>query len=436
MGVVFSGSPGRVETVKTWIRAKLEQIDSPFVRNVSWLGSSGAIIRISRLLATIILARFLTKNDYGLAALVLTTNEFIRVFTRNGVVIKLIQTEAENLPHLTQSAYWLNWVMFSGLFIVQCLVAFPIAWFYRDSRIILPICVMGLNLLLIPLGLVQAALLQREGKFKIIALTEMLQISTDNGLSALLAIAGLGMWAIVLPKILVAPIWVYVITKNHPWRSTQSFTTRHWGELMGFGKSILGVELLNTLRGNLDYLIIGRFLSVDALGVYYFAFNAGLGISLGIITSIRAALLPYLCHGRDNLADFKKRYFSGLKTVAYIITPLVLLQASLAPFYVPIVFGEKWRGAIPILILICLSALPRPFADSASQLLLAINKPQIDLAWNLIFTALFALALFLGVQWQSLGVAWAVLLSHWLWLPLFTLWASRYVFGRNSSVIT
>lgn len=134
------------------------------------------------------------------------------------------------------------------------------------------------------------------------------------------------------------------------------------------------------------------------------------------------------------MADFKKRYFSGLKTVAYVITPLVLLQASLAPFYVPIIFGEKWQGAIPILILICLSALPRPFADSASQLLLAINKPQIDLAWNLIFTALFALALLMGVQWQSLGVAWAVLLSHWLCLPAFTIWASRYVFSRSAEV--
>ncbi|MFN5513345.1 MAG: lipopolysaccharide biosynthesis protein [Cyanobacteriota bacterium] len=416
--------------MKSWLTAKLQSIDSPFVRNVGWLGGSGAMIRVSRLLATIILARFLTKYDYGLAALVLTTNEFVRVFTRNGVVVKLIQTDAENLPHLTQSAYWLNWAMFGGLFLIQCLVAFPIAWFYRDSRVILPICVMGLNLLLIPLGLVQAALLQREGRFKVIALTEMLQISTDNVLSALFAMAGLGMWAIVLPKILVAPIWVYIITRNHPWRPNQPFTTNHWGELIGFGRSVLGVELLNTLRGNLDYLIIGRFLGVDALGVYFFAFNAGLGISLGIITSIRAALLPHLCDARHNLAQFKERYFSSLKTVAAVIFPLVILQASLAPFYVPLVFGQKWIPAIPILILICLSALPRPFADSASQLLLAINKPQLDLAWNLIFTALFTLSLLLGVQWQSLGVAWAVLLTHWLCLPLFTLWVSRYVFRR------
>ena len=417
--------------MKQWLTTKLQNIDSPFTRNVGWLGGSGAIIRVSRLLATIILARFLTKQDYGLAALVLTTNEFVRVFTRNGVVVRLIQTEEENLPHLTQSAYWLNWAMFIGLFLTQCLVSFPIAWFYRDNAIILPICVMGLNLLMIPQGLIQAALLQREGRFKVIALTEMLQISTDNVLSAILAIAGLGMWAIVLPKILVAPIWVYIITKNHPWRPTEKFTTNHWGDLMGFGKSVLGVELLNTLRGNLDYLIIGRFLSVEALGVYYFAFNAGLGISLGIITSIKAAILPHLCDVRDNLQEFKNRYYQSLKTIGLIIVPLVLLQSSLAPWYVPIVFGQKWIPAIPILILICLSAIPRPFADSASQLLLAVNKPELDLICNIIFTTIFAIALLIGVQWQSVGVATAVFLAHIICLPFFTIWASRYVFKKS-----
>ncbi len=88
---------------------------------------------------------------------------------------------------------------------------------------------------------------------------------------------------------------------------------------------------------------------------------------------------------------------------------MVLLQSSLAPIYVPIVFGDKWINAIPVLMLICLSAIPCIFVNSASQLLLAVNKPEIDLIWNILFTGLLAIALFLGVFWQSQGVAAAVL---------------------------
>lgn len=410
----------------------IQKFDSPFLRNLRWLGLSGGVIRITRLLTTIVLARFLTSHDYGLAAIVLTVNDLIRVFTRNGIGARLIQVEEEKLESMAQAAYWLNWTIAISLFMIQCLAAFPLAWFYHDSRLILPICAIAIGLLFIPQGLVQAALIQRENRFKVVAIVEMLQFSTDNLLCLIFAIAGLGMWAIILPKILVPPIWVYVMLKNHSWRPKKCFSTKYWGELISFARNLLGVELLNTLRGNLDYMIVGAFLSVEALGIYYFAFNAGLGVSMGVITSIKSALLPHLCNARSDLIQFKKRYFSSLKTIAITILPLVALQSSLAPFYVPLVFGEKWIPAIPVLILICLSAIPRPFADSASQLLLAVDKPQIDLVWNVIFTVLFTVGLLIGVYWQSVGVAASVLLIHLVSLPLFTIWTTKYVFKELS----
>lgn len=421
---------------KIWrkLSQQMAKLDSPFARNLRWLGLSGAVIRLTRLLATVVLARFLTSHDYGLVAIVLTVNDIVRVFTRNGIGTRLIQAKAENVPQLAQSAYWLNWTISLALFIIQCLAAFPLAQFYHDKQLILPICAMAFSLLLLPHGLVQAALIQRENRLKAIAVVEMIQFSTDNILSLIFAIAGWGMWSIILPKLIVPPIWVYIMLKNHSWRPKLKFTTVGWGDLLRFGRHVLGVELLNNLRGNLDYLIVGRFLSLEALGIYYFAFNAGLGISLGIITSIKSALLPHLCDARYDLNQFKQRYFSSLRTIALTIFPLVLLQSSLAPFYVPLVFGEKWTSAIPVLILICLSAIPRPFAESASQLLIAVDRPQIDFLWNVIFTILFSIALLIGVQWQSIGVATMVLLIHAICLPLFAIWTTQYVFKRLSLV--
>ena len=129
------------------LRKKFLSQDGKFLQNLGWLGISGAVNRLTRLLTTIVLARFLTQYDYGLAAIVLTTNEFVRVFTRNGIGIKLIQADEEKVESLAQSAYWLNWMIFTGLFLVQCIAAFPIAFIYGDQQLILPICVMGLGLL-------------------------------------------------------------------------------------------------------------------------------------------------------------------------------------------------------------------------------------------------------------------------------------------------
>jgi teichuronic acid exporter len=412
------------------LKDRFEKFNNPFVRNIGWMGASGAVIRVFRLITTIGLARFLTPYDFGLVAIVLTTHEFIQVFSRNGIGAKLIQADEEDVEKLAQSSYWLGWVVFITLFFVQCLVAFPIAWIYKDNQIILPICLMALNFFLIPIASVQAALIMRENRIKVFALSNTIQITTDNLLSLALAFGGWGMWAIVLPKILVGPIWVYIMLRNHAWRPKGSFTTAHWKDLFDFGRNVLGVELLKTLRSNLDYLIVGRFLGLQELGIYYFAFNAGLGISLGVINAIGTSLFPHLCAVRSDLSQLWEQYRNSLKTIALAIIPLVLLQSSLAPFYVPIVFGQKWVAAIPVMILICLSAIPRPFADATSQLLLAVDKSQIDLKWNLLFTGVFALSLLIGVQGQSIGVAIAVLATHAVLLPLFVLWGTRYVFTR------
>jgi teichuronic acid exporter len=399
-----------------------------FVRNMGWLGLSEILIRISRLATTVVMARWLTDYDYGLVALVMTTNEFVNVFTRNGIFDKLIQAKEEDIEELSQTAYYLNWFVCGGLFLIQSLVAFPMSWIYKDSQIILPICVMGFVYLMLPMGLIQAARSQRENRLHVSALANAVQISTDNILTMILAWQGFGMWAIVLPKLIVAPIWVIVHRSNHPWRSTKSFTLHRWQEIIHFGRSILGIQMLATLRNNLDYLIAGHFLGIKALGLYYFAFNAGLGISLSFITAVDAALYPHLCEARDSPAQFRDRYLQSFQSITKIIIPIVVAQVLLAPIYVPLVFGQKWIPAIPILILICLSAIPRPYANAASKALWAMDKPSWDLIWNVLFTIIFAIAICVGAIWQITGVAAAVMIVHLVAIPIFVIWVKQHIF--------
>ncbi|MBD2355786.1 lipopolysaccharide biosynthesis protein [Tolypothrix sp. FACHB-123] len=398
-----------------------------FVRNIGWMGASELVIRVFRLVTTVILARFLSAEDYGLAAIVLMTYEFIRVFTRNGIADKIVQADASEVEELCRTAYGLNWLIALVLFALQCLVSLAIAQFYNNSHLILPICLIAITYLIYPLAMVQTALIRRENRLNILALISSVQVSTDNVLTAIFALSGMGMWAIVLPKFLVAPIWIILTFKYHPWRMTQSFTFGKWRQITSFASRILGVELLTIFRENVDYLLIGRFVGVQALGVYYFAFNAGLGISLSVINAIRVSLFSDLCDLNSQPSLFAQRYLQSLRKIAVMIVPLVLLQSSLAPFYVPLIFGQKWveRGAVSILILICFSALSRPFADAASLMFRAFGQPQIELRWNLGFTVCLATAICVGTQWGILGSAVAVMATHLILQPLYTLWATR-----------
>ncbi len=426
-----------------------QKLSSQFIRNIGWLSISEIIYRALRLGLVVIIARFLTSYDYGLGAIVMTVREFSITFANIGIGAKIIQAEKEELEDLCHSAYWLTWIVFFSLFVIQSIAAFPIAWFYKSPNLILPIIVSGIAYLVWPISLIQKTLIQRENRLKVIAITDSIQNIIATILAAVFAIFGLGVWSLVLPSVLAAPIETLVYYRAHPWRLTGGFTTKNWSRILKFGYNILGVSLLRTLRNNLDYLLVGRFAGINELGLYFFGFNAGLGISLSFINAINSAILPHLCAVRSEWSKFKKSYFSSLKIICVTIVPFVVLQSSLAHIYVPIVFGQKWEPAIPIVILICLSAIPRPFADAASQLLIAVGKPHLDLRWNLLFTMLFTIAILIGVNLQVIGVdtsvlsvylgeywkiicvAISVLLVHLIFLPLFTLWATRYIFPKT-----
>ena len=400
-----------------------------FVRNVGWMGVGEVGIRISRLLATILLARLLTPEDYGQAAIVLMTTEFVRVFTRNGISDKLIQADGEEVEILSQTAWCLNWLIGLGLFLIQFAGSFAVARFYNDAALILPVILVGCTYLIYPLGMVQTARVRRDNRLKIFSLTNLTQVVSDNLLTACLAVLGFGMWAIVLPKLLVAPVWVLMIRHFEPWRASSTFSLERWRKILGFGSRILGVELLNTFRENIDYLVLGRVLGMGALGVYYFAFNAGLGLSLSIINALGISLYSDLCAVRSEASSLRKRFRENIGTIGRVIVPIVMAQCLLAPVYVPLVFGQKWvdQGAVPILILICLSALSRPFANASSMLFRAVGMPEVDLRWNLAFSVVLTIAVILGTRGGGLGVALAVAITHLALQPFYLAMGVRFL---------
>jgi O-antigen/teichoic acid export membrane protein len=402
-----------------------------FIQNIGWLGAAELLNRVLRLATTVTLARILNSYDYGLAAVILTTNEVASVLTlRSGIGSKLIQVSEERLEILCNTAYWMSWILSILMFFSQCLIAWPIAWFYGNNTVILPICVIALSYLLMPSYAVQGALIFRENRMDVPALCNAVQSLLINVSTIILARLGFGFWSIVLPILFTLPVWVIINRRSHPWRPSGNFSLEGWRELSSFALNFLGVELLTKLRANIDYLLVGRFLGIQALGLYYFAFNAGLGISLSVIQSFTWSLYPHLCDRRGQIHELRQRYLAGLKTIGLIIVPMVLLQSSLAPVYVPIIFGQKWLEAIPILILICLSAMPRPFAEAASMLLQSIDKGRIDLYWNGLFTVVFVAALLVGMQWGIYGVAAVVLAVHAAAIPIYSLWVNHFVFHR------
>ena len=408
-----------------------------FLHNIAWLGLSEIFVRITRLVTAVVLARVMDPLIFGLAALVLTINELIRVFNRNGIGAKIVQCSNDELNEICNTAYRLNFIFCISLFLLQCLLAYPLARFYSTPELIPMLQVLSITYLLMPFAMVQASLVQRAQRMKTTAMIDGAQVGIDNIITTLLAIMGFGAWAIVLPKFLTSPIWVFGYRAAYPWKPSGAFLNLNlWQDVLKFGRYYLSIELLKTARLNLDNMIIGRLLGMEALGIYYFARNAGLGFSLTLINAINSALYPNLCEVKDRLSELKKRFTRNLKQIALIAVPLISLQAGLAFIYVPIVFGEQWESAVPILTFLCLSALPRPLAESASALTLATGRINIDFIWNIIFTILFLITVIITANIDLKTLSISIFILYVITHPLYLLWAWKKIFTSQEEQST
>ncbi len=396
-------------------------------KSAAWIGGSQLAMRLARILSTIVVARLIAPELLGVAAIALAVNEISHVFSRNATNSKIIRAEECELISLSDTAYYVNWLVGAAVFLIQCLVGFGLSWVYDDVTIFYLVSVLGFTYLLLPVAQVHSALNLRQEKIALIATTEIQQTVVDAALTIAMVLLGFGVWSLVLPKILVVPIWIRAHRRANTYIAPKRFTLSRLSDHLSFNSRVVGVEVLGVIRHNIDYVLIGFFLGMEALGIYYFAYNAGLGLSRGFILSLNNAFYPYLCAAKHQSEELQKRFRQGLSYMLLLMIPLLSLQAFMADIYVPILFGQQWveRDAAVLVSLLCMAGIPLLVTEAGSQYLRAQDRPLADLQWHLSYSAIFIIAIFIGVQWGLIGVVVAVLLSQYLAAPL------HYVFIVN-----
>jgi O-antigen/teichoic acid export membrane protein len=400
-------------------------------RNMSWLGSAELLNRVFRLATTVTLARYFSKTEYGLMAILYVSLDFAFVFIRSGITAKIVQADEDSLKSICDTSYWINWIACTLAFSIQCLAAYPISRIFGNMNLFFPLCFCALTYLVFPFFLVKSSLIERDNRMKEIAVIHSVQAITSSIMIVSLVVIGLGIWSIALSMFFSTLIWFLVNTRYTSWSPPKDITFKEWRTIVNYSKSVLGVELLNRLRGNLDYLIVGKALSIEELGFYYFAFNAGSGITTNIVTTFVWALYPHLCSIRAEPQKFRREYFKNLKVIILAISVVVILQSSLSHFYIPIIFGEKWVPAIPILILICISVIPISLKQIGSILLNAVNMPEISLYFDIAYTIIFALCITSVVHYGVYWVAFSVLACNTIMGIFFSTFSSKKVFNTS-----
>jgi len=393
-------------TLQSWKQALLSRLPAPvrallgdrLVRNVGWNGVAEFANRLTRLVTTVVLARWLSAQDLGLAAIAITTFEILRIIAQTGVGQAVGRALPSQLASTCITAHRVSWAICLGVAAAQLVLGAIIAYVTGRTEVFLMIaCLAGVYLTL-PFGQIQAHLIVRDNRLHVLAKIALVQVAADNLFTALFAVAGFGAWAIVLPKLVTAPIWVVMMRRAQAWEPDPAVQPAPWRPIVSFAAAIVGSDLIVASRLHFDKMLVGAILGVEALGIYYFIFNAGIGFSLSITQSLSASMYPHLAELAAKPRELLARYDQMLIRAVAPCSAVIALQAILALAYVPIVFGPRFAPYAYLVTILCASAVTKPVYDSAAQLLRILGLVRLELAVSTAFTALSLLALASGLS--------------------------------------
>ena len=372
------------------------------VRNVGWYGLAEFANRLTRLITTVILARWLMPQDFGFAAIAMTTFEVVRVISHSGLSQAVARASAQELPALCATAYRASWLLAGIAVAIQVAVgAAVMGWTGRGDVLAMIVC-LALVYLTQPFGQVQAFLIARANRLHVVAGVGVAQVTLDNILTAILAICGFGAWAVVLPKLLTTPVWVIGMRRAQRWTRDPDVGFAPMGPLLRFAVTVIGSELLVAARFNLDKVLVVTILGVEALGIYYTVFNAGIGFSLSLTSSLSSTVYPHLAEVAADPRLLLARYDQMMRRAVLPCAGVIALQAALALFYVPVVFGARWAPVAYLVAVLCACAITKPMFDSACQLLRVIGRPRLEFYASAALTAVSLAAL---AAWLPFGLA-------------------------------
>lgn len=374
-------------------------------------------------LVSIVLARILAPDVYGIISLVLIFTQILQVFVDSGLGNALIQKKnADDLDF--SSVFFFNIALCIFLYLLIFLCAPLIALFYNDQSLTMIVRVLSLTVIISGLQNVQLAYVSRKLQFKKFFFATLVGTISSAILGIIAALIGWGVWALVIQKISNIGINTLVLWFSVEWRPQKIFSLTRLKKLLSFGWKLLVSSLLDTLYNNLRSLIIGKMYTSTDLAYYNQGRQFPNVIVININTSIDSVLLPTLSQVQDKIEDIRSMTRRAIKISTYIMAPLMMGLAFCADSLVEIILTEKWLPCVPFLRIFCITYMFYPIHTANLNAMKAMGKSDLFLKLEVI-KKVVGVVLMLSTMWFGvMAMAYSLLISSIL-SQIINSWPNR-----------
>ncbi len=385
--------------------------------------------------ATLVLARLLTPDEFGLVGMALLIITVLEIFRDFGIGAALIYRQGEgDRDAAANVAFWLS----AGIGVTL----FALNWFFAPFTVHLfkttdptqanlmatLLRVLGFSLLFASLGSTHDALLQKEINYRRRMIPEVGRTLVKGVISVALALMGFGVWSLVIGQVVGEGIATALLWATSNWRPTRVLDRALLRPMAGYGSQIMVSNGLGTMVSDVDYFIIASLLGEGALGLYTLAFRIPEMIISNLSRAVSTVAFPVAARYQTDLPALRQAYLRMQHYMLLVLAPLGLGLAVATPTIMHTLFQARWDPAIPVMQLLSVYMVLGAISHWPGVIYKAVGRPGILNTLSFVKLALLVPVLWTGASVAGIeGVAWGQVVVQSVGIAIDMVVIARFV---------
>lgn len=374
-----------------------------------WMVALRSARRVIGVVSTIILARLLVPEDFGIVAIASAAIALFEFMSKLSLDLALISKQEVDRDYY-DTAFTLQFLR--GLIITVLVVgaAGPAAIFFEEPRLenvfyVLAVAVMidtFVNIRIVDF-------------FKDFNLRKNFQLSVTSALASFatkltLALIWESYWALVAGFIAESIVRVGLSYWLIPYKPR--FCLVHWRWLFNFSKWLMIGNFCEYLSGTLDRFVLGKFVDANTLGLYVASFEISNLPTTNLVLPIQGALFPGYAKIADDLAKLRDSYLNSMAFILMLAVPAGVGIGVAADSIIRVMLGENWLGAIPLLKILVIYGILRLATANSRPIYLAVKRPEIVTYMAGVQLGVLIPCLIAGVSYAgAIGASWGLVVA-------------------------
>jgi O-antigen/teichoic acid export membrane protein len=243
-------------------------------------------------------------------------------------------------------------------------------------------------------------------------------------------------WALVAGIVAMNIMKLVTSYAIHAYRPNIEFNIAYGKEMFGFGKWLFVSAILVFLYGQGDDVFVGWFFATSSLGIYQLAYRFSNAPATEVTHVISRVAFPALSKVQNDTAKLRKGFSRAVQISTIIAFPMAAGIAAIAPQFVPVVLGNQWQSAIPVMQVLAVWGGIRAFGANVGPVYKARGRPDIETRIQGLKVVILAILIYPAAEWFGIaGVASAIVMSSLLPLPIHLYYILSIIQARTVELL-